>query len=251
VVWAALPGVGRYILGAVLSQAFDRRLPIVEANSLRVLARLFGYRGDPREGEGKTWVWSAAEAALPETRPGDFNQALMELGALVCSPTDPQCDKCPLQTNCIAKRDGLQSQIPPPKKQSAITLVNEVGVVISRGTKVLLCKRPTDAARWQNMWEIPHGERRPGEELAAASVRMARELTGFTVAPGAEIMTIRHSVTRYRIALICVEATVQSGEFAAGFYAEAKWLTPAELAAYPVSSPQRKLMTALTGLQRE
>src|SRR5437764_13384078 len=85
-VWADLPGVGRYILGAVLSQAFDRKLPIVEANSLRVLARLFGYRGDPREGVGKKWVWAAAEAVLPAKRAGDFNQALMELGALICTP---------------------------------------------------------------------------------------------------------------------------------------------------------------------
>ena len=90
-----LPGVGRYILGAVLSQAFDRKLPIVEANSLRVLARLFGYRGDPREGEGKAWVWSAAEAVLPAKRVGDFNQALMELGALVCTPTAPACGEVP------------------------------------------------------------------------------------------------------------------------------------------------------------
>src|SRR5262245_64033449 len=95
-VWAELPGVGRYILGAVLSQAFDRKLPVVEANSLRVLARLFGYRGDPREGDGKTWVWSAAEIMLPTRRAGDFNQALMELGALVCTPTAPACGACPL-----------------------------------------------------------------------------------------------------------------------------------------------------------
>src|SRR5918912_1533002 len=113
-VWADLPGVGRYILGAVLSQAFDRRLPIVEANSLRVLCRLFGYRGDPREGAGKAWVWRAAEAVLPGSRPGDFNQALMELGALVCTPTAPECGECPLAANCVAVRDGLQDQIPPP-----------------------------------------------------------------------------------------------------------------------------------------
>ena len=106
-VWAALPGVGRYILGAVLSQAFDRPLPIVEANSLRVLRRLFGYRGDPRVGEGKAWVWSAAESVLPTKRAGDFNQALMELGALVCTPTAPQCDRCPLARQCVARREGL------------------------------------------------------------------------------------------------------------------------------------------------
>ena len=118
-VWASLPGVGRYILGAVLSQAFDRRLPIVEANSLRVLARLFGYRGDPREGEGKAWVWAAAEAVLPAKRAGDFNQALMELGASSARPTAPQCDRCPLARQCVARREGLQEVIPPRKKPPA------------------------------------------------------------------------------------------------------------------------------------
>ena len=94
-VWAGLPGVGRYILGAVLSQAFDRRLPIVEANSLRVLSRWFAYPGDPREGEGKKWVWAAAEAVLPAKRIGDFNQAVMELGAVVCKPAAPRCGTRP------------------------------------------------------------------------------------------------------------------------------------------------------------
>src|SRR5262249_26065537 len=95
-VWRDLPGVGRYILGAVLSQAFDRRLPIVEANSLRVLCRLFGYAGDPRSGEGQRWLWETAETVLPAERVGDFNQALMGLGALGCTPAAPPCGRCPL-----------------------------------------------------------------------------------------------------------------------------------------------------------
>jgi len=80
-----LPGLGRYTRNAVLSQAFDRRLPILEANSVRVLTRLFGRTGDPRRGPEQRWLWAAAEALLPSRRAGDFNQALMELGALVCS----------------------------------------------------------------------------------------------------------------------------------------------------------------------
>jgi A/G-specific adenine glycosylase len=244
-VWESLPGVGRYILGAVLSQAFDRRLPIVEANSLRVLSRLFGYRGDPREGEGKAWVWSAAEAALPPKRCGDFNQALMELGALVCTPTSPACGKCPLAGKCEAERLGLQESIPPRKKPKAITAVSEVGVVVRDGPKVLLCRRPADAGRWQNMWEVPHAARADGEDLSDAAARVAKELTGLDVDAGAELLTIKHGVTRYAITLACVEAEVAGGSFAPGAYAEAKWLAPAELAEYPVSSPQRKLMTAL------
>jgi A/G-specific adenine glycosylase len=243
--WEALPGVGRYILGAVLSQAFDRRLPIVEANSLRVLSRLFGFRGDPREGEGRAWVWSAAEAVLPAKRCGDFNQSLMELGALVCTPAAPDCAKCPLAGKCEARRLGLQQAIPPKKKPPAITAVSEVGVVVRDGGKVLLCRRPADAGRWQNMWEVPHAERAGGEELSDAAARVAKELTGLDVEPGAELLTIKHGVTRYAITLACVEASLAGGSFAPGAYAEARWLAPEELAEYPVSAPQRKLMTAL------
>ena len=244
-VWADLPGVGRYILGAVLSQAFDRKLPIVEANSLRVLARLFGYRGDPREGEGKAWVWAAAETLLPEKRVGDFNQSLMELGALVCTPAAPKCDRCPLAANCVANREGLQDRIPPPKKAKDVVFVREVGVVIRAAGRVLLCQRRPDAPRWQNMWEVPHAEARDGEPDAEAAVRIAAELTGLTVEPGSEVMVVKHGVTRFAITLTCVEAAVRGGTFAPGFYAEACWLTPAELADYPVCSPQRKLMTTV------
>jgi A/G-specific adenine glycosylase len=250
-VWSALPGVGRYILGAVLSQAFDRRLPIVEANSLRVLARYFGYRGDPREGKGKAWVWSTAESVLPAKRAGDFNQALMELGALVCTPSAPACGQCPLAAKCAARRDKLQEKIPPKKKPRAITAVSEVGVVIRDRNRVLLCKRRADADRWQNMWEVPHAERKPGEDIDAAVVRVAKELTGLDVEPGAEVLTVEHGVTRFAITVVCVEAVRKRGSFAPGFYAEAKWVKPDELAAYPVSSPQRKLMSELANPNRQ
>jgi A/G-specific adenine glycosylase len=244
-VWSELPGVGRYILGAVLSQAFDQRLPIVEANSLRVLARLFGYRGNPREGAGKAWVWSAAESLLPAKRAGDFNQALMELGALVCTPTGPSCGHCPLAARCIAHLDGLQEQIPLRKKPAVVESVSEVAVVIRDRKRVLMCQRRSDAKRWQNMWEVPHAERSVGEDSFTAAVRIAEELTGFEVEPGEEIATIRHAVTRFAISLVGVEAELRRGRFKPGFYAAAKWLKPAELGAFPVSSPQRRLITEL------
>lgn len=250
-VWSDLPGVGRYILGAVLSQAFDRKLPIVEANSLRVIARLFGYLGNPREGDGKAWVWSAAAALLPAKRAGDFNQALMELGALVCTPTAPACGRCPLAARCIAHRDGLQEQIPLRKKPAAVESVSEVAVVIRDRNRVLLCQRRSDAKRWQNMWEVPHAERSVGEESTTAAVRIAEELTGLEVEPGEEITTIRHTVTRFAISLVGVEAGLRRGRFKSGFYAAAKWLKPAELGALPVSSPQRRLIIELAKSTRQ
>ncbi len=250
-VWAGLPGVGRYILGAVLSQAFDRRLPIVEANSLRVLARLFGYRGDPREGPGKRWVWSAAEAVLPGKRVGDFNQAVMELGALVCTPTAPRCKSCPLAKWCEANRLGLQAYIPPPKKIKDVVFVREIGVVVRDRGKVLLCRRPPDATRWQNMWEVPHAEVRDGEPDDEAAVRVADELTGLAVKPGPEVATIKHGVTRWAITMVCLEAERVGGTFRSDFYAEGRWVKPAEVKDYPASSPQRRLIEELARAGRQ
>jgi A/G-specific adenine glycosylase len=216
-----------------------------------VLARLFGYRSDPREGAGKAWVWAAAEAVLPEKRAGDFNQALMELGALVCTPTNPKCDACPLAAHCEANRLGLQEPIPPKKKAKAITEVREVAAVVRDGGRVLLCRRPADAARWQNMWEVPHAEARPDEPDDAAAIRVAAELTGLRIEPGAVLLTVRHGVTRYSITMTCVEAAARGGSFSSGFYAEGRWVELDTLADYPVSAPQRKLMTALANANRQ
>lgn len=250
-VWADLPGVGRYILGAVLSQAFDRRLPAVDTNSQRVLCRLFGYRGDPRRGPGRAWVWSTAATVLPPRRVGDFNQALMELGALVCTPRNPNCSRCPLRNDCRACRDGTQDLIPPARTPQPATPVREVAVVIRRGARILLCRRRADADRWQNLWEVPHAAVQPGETATAAAARIARELTGLSVEPGEPLTTLTHGVTRFRITVTVVEAVAARGRFASGFYAQAKWLSPAEWADYPTSAPQRRLLRAVTSSARQ
>jgi A/G-specific adenine glycosylase len=175
----------------------------------------------------------------------------MELGALVCTPTTPQCAGCPLAANCVANSTGAQEQIPPKKKPKAITEVSEVGVVVRDGGKVLLCRRPGDAARWQNMWEVPHAARDAGEDIPAAAVRVVKELTGLGIEAGGELVTIRHGVTRYAITLVCVDSTRRGGAFASSFYAEGRWVAPGELGEFPVSSPQRKLMTEIASPNRQ
>ncbi len=243
--WAKFPGVGRYILGAVLSQAFERRMPIVEANSLRVLARLFGYRDDPREGAGKAWVWRAAEKVLPKSRVGDFNQAMMELGALVCTPRNPACENCPFATACVANRDGLQHAIPPAKKPPVTVRIREVAITIQHGGNYLVGRRPADASRWSNLWEFPHGERRDGESLDDAAVRIAFELTGLTVNPVDEMGTVKHAVTRFAIEMSAVMASRSTGRVRSDFYAEMRWVSEAELTELPTSTPQRTLFRSL------
>src|SRR5947208_16242543 len=137
-----VPGMGRYTVNAILSQAFDRRLPILEANSQRVLCRLFGRTEDPQRAPLRGWLWQAAEEILPRKRVGQFNQALMELGALVCTPAAPRCGECPLRTKCHAYRRGLQESIPFRSPPPQAVTVQESAVVLRQGPRVLLVQRP-------------------------------------------------------------------------------------------------------------
>ena len=245
-----LPGLGRYTCNAVLSQAFDRRLPILEANSQRVLSRLFGRAEDPRRPAARRWLWQAAEAILPDREVGVFNQALMELGALVCTPTAPRCTQCPLAARCVARRQGRQDSIPVRTPPLETLPIQEAAVVVRRSTEVLLVQRPPQG-RWASLWEFPHGPLQDGETHEAAVLRLLRQLTGLRAKLGTELLTIRHSITRYRIALTCFEAEHVSGEFQSDFYVKGHWLSLADLAAYPVSSPQRRLACFLLSPTRQ
>jgi A/G-specific adenine glycosylase len=243
-VFRALPGVGRYTAGAVLSQAFDRRLPVLEANTLRVLCRLLGLGGDPRSGPAQRRLWRAAEELLPARAAGHFNQALMELGALVCTPRSPDCAACPIAEFCAARRLGLQDQIPAKTEPPEPVAVREAAVVVRRGPNVLLVQRPTPG-RWAGMWEFPHGALADGEAHEQAAARLLRELTGLEADLGDEFLTLKHSVTRFRITLVCFEASHRKGAFRPGFYPRGEWVKPEHIASYPVSVPQRKLAQAL------
>jgi A/G-specific adenine glycosylase len=245
-VWRHLPGIGRYMLGAILSQAFDRRLPIVEANSLRVLCRLFGQTGDPRRGDGQRWLWQTAEALLPRRQVGDFNQAVMELGALVCTPT-PRCENCPLAQVCAARQFGLQEQVPLRPTPPDLVEISEVAVIVRRGEHVLLVQRP-ESGRWANMWEFPHGSLIDGETHEDAGRRLLTELAGIKADLGAEVQTVQHGVTHHRITMLCLDAEYRAGTFRSAFYTAGRWLTPAELRDYPVSAPQRRLAHTLVGM---
>jgi A/G-specific adenine glycosylase len=239
-VWRRLPGVGRYTLGAVLSQAFDRRLPILEANSARLLCRFFGVDEPPEDAAVQKRLWQLAEVLLPRRRVGDFNQALMELGALVCTPAAPGCLICPLARHCAARNQGRQDELPRRTRPPATIEVQEVAVVVRRDGQVLAVQRPAQG-RWANLWEFPHAELQAGEASDAAAERLLRDMTGLVVELGPELTTLTHGITRYRITLVCREAAWRRGEFRSTVYQQGRWLLPAELAELPFSAPQRRL----------
>jgi A/G-specific adenine glycosylase len=239
-----LPGIGRYTLGAILSQAFDHRLPILEANSQRLLCRLVGERRDPRSSEVQRSLWQLAEALLPQRHAGEFNQALMELGALICTPGRPDCSRCPLADLCQAKRLGLQEAIPRRPEPPQVVEVAEVAVVVRRGNEVFLVERPGEG-RWAGLWEFPHGPVEKGESRVSAARRLLKQLTGLQARIGPEILTLRHSVTRFRITLTCLEGHFRAGSFRSSLYQQGRWVEPKDLHQYPVSVPQRRLARAL------
>jgi A/G-specific adenine glycosylase len=247
---AALPGLGRYMVGAILSQAFECRLPILEANSQRLLCRLFAIRDDPTGGPARRRLWQLAECLLPGRRVGDFNQALMELGALVCTPSAPRCEECPLIKECAARRLGIQGKVPARPKRPGSLDVREAGVVIRHRQRVLLVQRPP-GGRWAGLWEFPHGPLESGETVDAAAVRLARQLVGLRVRLGSELLTLRHAVTHHRITVTCFEATRAAGVFRSAMYPRGQWIEPARIADFPVSAPQRRLAKALIASERQ
>jgi len=234
-----LPGLGRYTVGAVLSQAFDRRLPILETNSVRVLCRLIGARQDPKKEPLRGALWHLAAEVLPVKRVGHFNQALMELGALVCTPTNPQCQACPLRGQCRAHSQNLQADIPLKGKKAVPVTVKEVAVVVRRGRRILLAQRPSEG-RWGGLWEFPRTAVDHGETEREAAKRLLKAM-GIKAELGGEIMVIQHAVTRFRIRLTCLEALYCKGRLKLTSYKGREWLSPNRLGEFPICSPQRKL----------
>jgi A/G-specific adenine glycosylase len=240
---ARLPGLGRYTVNAILSQAFERPVPILEANSRRVLCRLLGIRADPAKREVEQFLWEAAARLLPAKRVGAFNQALMELGALVCTPARPGCGRCPLARKCLANIHSWQSELPVKGSVPRIEEVREVTVALWRKRRVLIVQR-SDQGRWGGMWELPRRQLGPREVHEDAAASLLAEL-GLTAEIGPELTTIRHGVTRFRITLVCLQSCYQRGRFQKGEYVAGRWILPADLASYPLSRPQRRIAEML------
>ncbi len=237
-----LPGIGRYTAGAILSIAFDAREPILEANTLRLFSRLVAYRGDPASTAGQRLLWAVAEAVLPARHAGAFNQGLMELGSQVCTARQPRCEECPLAALCRARAEGLEDRIPPPKRKPPVEERHEVAVLVRRRSRVLLVRRP-DGGRWAGLWDFPRfavAAKDPAELRAEVTEHVVRA-TGVRVEVGEHLKRIRHGVTRFRITLDAYEAACVSGEGASRGAIEARWVRPAELDAYPLSTTGRQL----------
>lgn len=240
----SLPGIGRYTAGAILSIAFDRHMPILEANTLRLLSRLIAYSGDPRSSAGQHKLWGLAERLLPRQRVGRFNQALMELGAEVCRVREPRCDECPLRRSCAAFAAGLQARIPRPARPPQIEHVHEAAVVVLRRGRYLLERRGDDE-RWAGMWDFPRVELNGATSRPAVEETLRRsieEQIGICIEPGSRIAEVRHGVTRFRITLSCYEAKyLRQVRKDARTRRATRWVRPGDAHRYALPVPARRL----------
>lgn len=237
-----LPGVGRYTAGAIASIAFDQPAPILEANTIRLFTRLTDYPGEPTSTTGQKYLWSVAEALLPAQRVSQFNQALMELGALVCTPRNARCEACPLAKLCHAYQAGTVESLAPTTKKVAFTELHEAAVVVRHGAKVLV-RQCGPRERWAGLWDFPRFELESEGPLFAEHeiTENVRSLTGVECRPAGHIKTLRHGVTRYRITLDCYEARRTGGRVKSTAESPVRWMSITALSELPLSVTGRKL----------
>ena len=233
-----LPGVGRYTAGAILSFAHDESQPIVEANTQRLYSRLLAYDGALTTRAALDVLWQFAGDVLPIQGAGELNQALMELGSLVCTPRSPDCGACPLAEWCPTRAGGLQDRIPRSIKKLKYEEVTELAVVAWRGGRVLV--RPCGAGeRWAGLWDFPRFAARPTPSRLQQLNEGVRMLTGVEIEPGDQLTVIKHGVTRFRITLHCHAA--QTIRTPRRLLNNARWTTLDELSSLPLSVTARQI----------
>ena len=228
-----IPGVGPYSAGAILSIAYQKPLPLVDGNVIRVFSRIFLLKGNLKTGEGHQKVWDVARNLIPTRRPGDFNQALMELGATVCLPDNPQCLLCPMRGLCQAVQKGLQNELPEMAKATATMEVPMAALLMENKGKILVKKRSQEERWLKGMWEFPSAE---GKTHLEALKKLERSTN--SKATPKELQSVRHQITHHKIDLKLFPAVPGKKSALSKDYL---WISPKELGKLPFSSAQNKL----------
>jgi A/G-specific adenine glycosylase len=241
--WRALPGIGDYTAAAIASIAFGEAVPVLDGNVERLTARLLALAEDPKRAASRRRLRAAAAALLDPNRPGDSNQALMELGARICTPRRPRCPLCPLAADCAARRLGEPERFPRLRERRSPRRLPRVVAVVERRGRRLLFRRGEDEPLLAGLWELPWtgegAEAGDGDAAAALGRRY-----GGRWRLGERLGSVRHGITDRSFELEVLRAEVEAGdEVAEG--REAGWFSAGEIAALPISSMVRKVLGAL------
>jgi len=234
-----LPGIGRYTAGAIASIAFGRRAAAVDGNLARVLARLFAIRADVSLTETMRQIWRLAETILPYRRCGDFNQALMDLGANVCTPTRPRCHRCPLRHTCAANIQGITQHIPYRPRRPAVPQIRRVVAVVESGGRLLAVKRPPGGL-WGGLWEFPNIECPDNHDTGIAAGAILSE---FGIQPAHSplfVGRVPHRLTHRLIHFDIIVVRAEGGRTGPR-PRNVRWITPDSGDDSPMSVAMRKI----------
>jgi A/G-specific adenine glycosylase len=231
-----LPGIGRYTAGAIASLAFDTSAPILDGNVARVLCRVKAIRQDPRTPAIQKRLWKLAEEILPTHRPGDFNSALMELGATICTPRTPNCSDCPVNKFCRAAQLGLTNHIPRPRTPKPTPVVTRWTICIKNKSHWLIEQRPIPG-RWAGLWQFITLEP-PSKHVSPQIISKQLSIPITDVKPLAQI---RHALTHRRYIFEVFTARAKSRPKSAN----RRWITLSELSRYPLPKPHETVARLL------
>ena len=247
----ALPGVGPYTAAAVLSLAFGRPLAVLDGNVIRVLARVFAVDADAKAGRTRRALQALADRLLDAGDPGRFNEAVMELGATVCTPRSPACPRCPLNTVCEAYAEGEPERYPVTSKAKPVPHHTVVVAVVADGAGRLLIQRRPEDAMLGGLWEFPGGKQEPGEELEETCRREVREELGVEVGVGEAFARVEHAYSHFRITLHAFWCRLVAGEPVSVSGQPVAWVRPEDLDDYAFPRANRRVIEALQAEVRQ
>lgn len=245
---AALPGVGDYTAAAIASICFGERVPVVDGNVARVFARHDRLGDDFRAQPPRRALAKRLQPAFDATEsPGDLNQAMMELGALVCRPRNPDCAACPLAADCEARKRGEQATYPRRTPKAPPPVRHAVAVLLRRGGRWLLVRREGEGLLG-GLWELPGGAMEEGESPMAAARRLVPARTGVVLGAVEEAREIRHGFSHFTLVLHVLAASAVAGRGRASRGGPVRWVADADLAALPVATAHRRALELGSGV---
>ncbi|MBN2143856.1 MAG: A/G-specific adenine glycosylase [Candidatus Aureabacteria bacterium] len=236
-----LPGIGKYTSGAVLSIAFNQKKPVLDGNVIRVLSRIHAIRKKINKKGTKDALWKLAGVLLPEENPGEFNQALMELGAIICRSSQPLCMRCPVRKGCKAYRLKSVYSFPVMDKNNPPQKISTAVGIIWKGEKIFIQQRPLHGLMG-GLWEFPGGKLEKKETPEQALSRELKEELGIKVRIFKKRQVIRHAYTRFQVKLHPFDCTILSGHVRLSHAVRHKWVTPEELKQYAFPAANVKLI---------
>ena len=239
-----LPGIGGYTAGAIASIAFGMDEPTLDGNIRRVLARVFDLRTPARSKEGEKILWDLASSHLPPGQASEYNQALMDLGSLVCTQRQPLCTKCPLNDICKAFALGVQDERPVKLSKAPVPHHTVATAIIQRDEQVLIAQRPPRGLLG-GLWEFPGGKVKPGEEIVTGLQREICEELGVGIEVGDAFGVYQHAYTHFRITLHAFLCRLNDSEPRNLFHTTLDWVVPSSLVDYPMGKVDRQIAKTL------